>query len=305
MFGPVLLQEFGTIVTFGARQQAAYLRALLPASWQAGANGFLWWCLRDISSTNQPYTKNAFESTLGLVDANDKVKPGLESFLEFAKAVQAWPAPAPAATAIGLYYPKHYYPRDNPNSPGNQPRTVARGFCVANYMLQQLGHATRIVRGDQPLPADLPTLIIAGARLDAAEAQALNHWVRAGNTLVWHAPDPFSWGLEYNELIGAKPVDYRSAQPIEFRAFGQMWPCANFAQAIRIEVEPDTATVLARATDGLPVLIQRRIGAGTVITVLPQVDETIADLAGDRPARDRWLAYYRGLLDLADTAAIR
>ena len=55
----------------------------------------------------------------------------------------------------------------------------------------------------------------------------------------------------------------------------------------------------ARDTDGLPVLLRHRVGDGTVGTVLPNVDETIAQLAANRPARDRWLAYYRGLLELA------
>jgi hypothetical protein len=300
-FGPVLLQEFGTILTFGSRQQDAYLRALLPATWQAGANGFLWWCLRDISSANQPYTKHAFESALGLVDAHDQIKPGLEYFLEFAKEAQSLPAPTPSADAIGLYLPKQYYSRDNPNSTDNQPRDVARGLCVANYLLQQLGHTTCIIRGDQPLPADVHTLVIAGAHLGADEAAALEPWVRAGNTLVWHAPDPFNWAAEYNQLIGAKPVDYRGVRPIEIQAFGHTWPCASFLREMRVEAEPTTATVIARDTDGLPVLLRRRVGAGTVVTVLPHVDETIAQLAADRPARDRWLAWYRDTLELAQS----
>jgi hypothetical protein len=300
-FGPVMLQEFGTILTAGARQQDAYLRALLPAAWQAGANGFLWWCLRDISSANQPYTKHAFESTLGLVDDAGKVKPGLEYFVQFAQEVQAWPAATTPADAIGLYLPKQYYSRANPHSTDNEPRLVARGLCVANYMLQQLGHATRVVRGDQPLPADVRTLFIAGAHLGADEARALVAWVRGGGTLLWHAPDPFNWAAEYNQLIGAKPVDYRGARPIEINAFGQAWHCASFPRNLRLEVEPDTATVMARDTDGLPVLLRRRLGPGTVITGLPMVDETIASVATDRAARDRWLACYRGMLELAQS----
>ena len=298
-FGPVLLQEFGTILTFGPKQQDTYLRALLPAAWQAGANGYLWWCFRDITSALQPYTKHAFESTLGLVDAHGQIKPGLEYFLQFAKEIQTRPAPAPAADAIGLYLPKQYYSRDNPHGTDNQPRDLARGLCVANYLLQQLGHTTRIVRGDQPLPADLHTLVIAGAHLGADEATALEPWVRAGNTLLWHAPDPFNWAAEYNQVIGAKPVDYRGARPIEIHAFGQAWHCESFPRNMRVEVETTTAVVMARDTDGVPVLLRRRVGPGTVITVLPDVDENIARLSADRAARDRWLACYRGSLELA------
>jgi endo-1,4-beta-mannosidase len=35
-YGPVMLQEFGTIVTFGKAQQESYLHGMLPAAWEAG-----------------------------------------------------------------------------------------------------------------------------------------------------------------------------------------------------------------------------------------------------------------------------
>jgi endo-1,4-beta-mannosidase len=40
-FGPVLAQEFGTIVTFGVEQGERYLRAMLPACWEAGQRLFV------------------------------------------------------------------------------------------------------------------------------------------------------------------------------------------------------------------------------------------------------------------------
>jgi hypothetical protein len=97
-FGPVMVQEFGTICTFGQRQQDSYLRAILPACWRAGANGFLWWCLRDIHAAVQPYLNNGFEGTLGLVDAQDRIKPGLEYFIEFAHDVGRAVSPPPPLT---------------------------------------------------------------------------------------------------------------------------------------------------------------------------------------------------------------
>ena len=72
-FGPVLLQEFGTIVTGGPTQQRSYLEGMLERSWQAGANGLLWWCMRDIPARITPYATGCFEGTLGLVDAQDRV----------------------------------------------------------------------------------------------------------------------------------------------------------------------------------------------------------------------------------------
>ena len=87
-YGAVMLQEFGSILTAGVEQQDLYLRRMLPACWESGANGFLWWCLRDIRSKAHPYQTNGFEGTLGLVDDQGRVKPGLEYFLEFSTSVR-------------------------------------------------------------------------------------------------------------------------------------------------------------------------------------------------------------------------
>jgi hypothetical protein len=87
VFSPLMVQEFGTIVTFGAEQQEIYLRAILAACWEAGAKDYLWCCLHDITADVHPYLKHRFESTLGLVDSQDRVKPGLEVYVEFARSL--------------------------------------------------------------------------------------------------------------------------------------------------------------------------------------------------------------------------
>lgn len=296
-FGPVMVQEFGTIVTFGAEQQDHYLRALLPACWEAGANGFLWWCLRDIAADVHPYLGHRFESTLGLVDAEDRVKPGLEYFVEFAHSLRDRPAPAAPAGAVGIYWPRHYYPHDNPLNPGNRPRQVARWLVVANYLLRQIGYTTRIVRGDQPLPGDVQTLIIPGVMLDALEVQALGAWVRAGHNLIWHGLDPVNWGHEYVRLLGARPVDYRALHPAHIHAFGATWTLDHYPRDMRVEIVPDDATVLARDQDGLPVLLTHQAGEGRVTFALPIVEASVADVASERHQRNRWQMWYSALLE--------
>src|SRR5690606_28650864 len=88
-FGPVMLQEFGTVLTSAAAapHADAYLRAILPACRAAGANGWLWWCFKDIPARVHPYVKNHFERQFGQVDAEGRGKPGLEYFVEFAREV--------------------------------------------------------------------------------------------------------------------------------------------------------------------------------------------------------------------------
>jgi hypothetical protein len=295
-FGPVLAQEFGTIVTFGAEQQDRYLRAMLPACWEAGAGGFLWWCLRDITANVHPYVKNSFEGTLGLVDGQDQVKPGLEYFVEFAHSLPGRPASDALSGEVGLYWPKHFYLRDDPENPGNDPRQLSRQMIVAHFLLQQLGHRVRIVRGDQALDPTLPVLVIPGALLGADEAEALEAWVRAGKRLLWHGPDPVNWGHAYIHLLGARPVDYRAARPASINLWGEAWTLGGYPHGMRVEVAPTTAQVLARDEGGLPVVLANRVGQGSVIYTIPLVEDAIAGDAGDRERRDRWGRWYEATL---------
>jgi hypothetical protein len=300
-FGPVMVQEFGTIVTFGAVQQDTYLRAILPACWDAGANGFLWWCLRDVHASVHPYLKHRFESTLGLVDDQDAVKPGLEYYVEFARTLPERPMPvvhggAPE-NAVGLYWPRHYYPRDAPRNPGNHPRQLSRWLVMANYCLRQLGYSTRVIRGDLALSAEPKTMIIPGSMLDALEVQALEEWVRLGGNLIWHGPDPANWGHEYIRLLGAKPVDYRASHPARFEAFGKEWTMGAYPRHMRVELVAEKAVVLTRDQDGLPMLLSHSAGQGRIVYALPIVEASAAEVSDDRQARDRWMHWYAGILD--------
>ena len=291
-FGPVLVQEFGTLVTFGRQQQDRYLRAALPACWEAGANGFLWWCLRDIPARVHPYVKGRVESTLGLVDAHDRVKPGLEYVVEFGHSLDSRPKPEPPSGDVGLYFPRHFYQREDQQNPGNVPDRLSRWMLVVNFMLRELGHAVRMVRGDLPLDPGVHTLVVPGARLGSDEVEALAAWVSAGNQLVWHGIDPHGWGHECTRLLGARPVDYRAARAAHVAAFGDVWAFADYPRGVRAEVVPGGAKVVTRDEAGLPVLLTNKLGQGVVIYALPLVEETIAQVAGDRDQRDRWRTWY-------------
>src|SRR5690606_2325896 len=105
-FGPVMLQEFGSILSAHPERADGYLRAMLPSCWRAGANGFLWWCFRDIHADVHPYVKNHFESELGLVDENRQVKPSLRYFVEFIREFSRTnqPPESDARPVAGLYW---------------------------------------------------------------------------------------------------------------------------------------------------------------------------------------------------------
>ena len=296
-FGPVMVQEFGTIVTFGARQQRAYLEGILPKCWDAGANGFLWWCMRDITANVYPYTGHGFEGTLGLFDAQDRVKPGLEYYLEFGQSLATRPAPSLAADTIGLYFPRQWYNRNVPGAV-NTPGQMNKHLVMANYLLESLGRSTTIVRGDRPLPAHIKTIIIPGVFMNLPDTAALDAWVRAGGRLIWNGPDPVNWGPAYIEMLGARPVDYRATLPAEIEAGGKTWQLRHYPRDMRVELEMTTATVLARdSKTALPAVLRNALGKGTVVTCLNQVERTLADLGEHREVRDGWAAFYAWLLE--------
>lgn len=295
--GPVMLQEFGTIATFGVLQQDAYLRGMLPQAWDAGANGFLWWCLKDIHAKVYPYMTNGFEGTLGLVDDQGKVKPGLEYFITFARSLPLRPAPDVRTVDTAIYLPESYYPREAPEGLPNQPRLLARGITIAGHLLKVLGIQVQMLRGGQPIPRRIRTMVIPGALISPREAVALHAWVANGGRLIWHGPDPVNWGPDYINFLGAVPVDYRPARELRVTAFGDEWTVADFPRGMVTEVEPRGAQVLASDHAGRPALLTRAIGQGKVIFALASIEESVARVAADRAARDRWAGFYAGILD--------
>ncbi|OPZ31245.1 MAG: Cellulase (glycosyl hydrolase family 5) [Lentisphaerae bacterium ADurb.BinA184] len=295
--GPVMVQEFGTLVTAGAASQEAYLRAVLPAAWEAGANGFLWWCLRDIRSRAYNYLRAGMESTLGLVDDQDRVKPGLQPFIAFARDVQSWPAPE-RRPATCLYWPRHYYSRETPANVGNDPRSVHNRMLSAYHQLSLNGTACGHVRGGQPFPEHVRTIVIAGCHLDADEAAALAKWVEAGGRLLWHAPFWHEWGPDLARLLGARPADFRLQRRCRVTAFGATWPFEwwHTPEECRLELHPEGAVPIGADETGFPFVWRHDLGAGRVLFCLASVEEAILNALPDLVARDRWAGWYAGAL---------
>jgi hypothetical protein len=245
-----------------------------------------------------PYLRSGFEELLGLVDAQDRPKPGVEFFLEFAREVQTALPPLPPADPVGLYFPAHYYLRGEPANPGNDPRVVARALTAANFLLRQLDRKTRIVRGDQPLDPALRTLLVPGAIPDGEEAERLEAWVRAGGRLIWHGVEPMKWGHVYARLLGARPVDYRAPLKARVEAFGEAWSFERHAGGVRVELRPEGAQALARDQHGLPVLLCHELGAGRIVYSPLRIEDEFAAVSGDRAARAPWVKWYAGILAL-------
>lgn len=297
-FGPVIVQEFGTLFT-GGTCATDYLQAVLPACREAGANGFLWWCLRDITASGHPYDKNAFEGGMGLVDRDDRVKPALQCFLDFAAGLAEQPVRATPRADLALYWPEHYYPRDNPLNPGNEPRVLSRRLAIAHFALGALGHRVGVIRGDLPLDRVPPRILfVTGAALTAREAGALIAWVRHGGRLVWHGPDATTWGAAAATLAGAEAIDFLAPRATAVKAFGTKWDLVSFSRDVFPGVSPRSARVVARDRNRRPVILVNDLGRGRVVTCLAQPDNQCAAVSDDRLARARWLRWYSGMLRL-------
>lgn len=107
--------------------------------------------ITDIIYNGYPYNTNPIEHHLGLVFANDTVKPGYEYYVSFANDIikGAVPIPpSPSSSVIGIYWPSEvchlhsgfffsslylrnkYYFRDTINNPGNNAGDSSRRALI-------------------------------------------------------------------------------------------------------------------------------------------------------------------------------
>ena len=295
-FGPVMLQDISIRPSIGGKQPEAFLRSILNASWDAGANGFLWCLLRDIPTIGPASTHHPINGNIGLLDETGAVKPGLQYFVDFAHTVAELGRPRISTNFVGIYLPKHFYPRDNPENCSNTPVDVIRSAVMANYHLRKIGYETHIVRGDKPINPRLRTIFVTGANLRPDEAVALTEWVESGGRLIWHGPDPLNWGPEYCKLLGARPVDYRAATEVIVPFNGLEWKFDSFPRNLRVQVDSLTCNFLASDDRGVPVVLRNSLGTGAVICALPKIDESAAAITHLPLSRDRCTTWYEGML---------
>lgn len=282
-FGPVLVQEFGTIATFGAGEQRAYLKGVLERAWRAGANGFLFWCWKDFTAQRHPYDKGGIEKTLGLVDARGKVKPGLEVFVEFARELTSsrrGRPPSAVPRMVHLLLPREWYWRSNQRNPGNRPEVQFEQYAGADSILDELGWNAAVTREPH---GRIPS-IIPGAALRDDEIAGLVPKVRAGLRLLWWGLNFYAWGPACRELVGAEVVDFYPDHPASFSWNRKKWTLPGFPYETMAVVRPLRETeVLIADRQQRPLLLRKRIGRGEVWTLLPRCATSVhPNVAGER-----------------------
>lgn len=284
-YAPVILQEFGVLGAKSPAEQSAYLEALLPACWEAGANGFLWWCLRDFDESIPPYTTFGFEAQLGLVDSSGAVKAGHEPFMEFGRTLADRQGPKQPDALI--YIPEVPYQAEVPDRGGNDPNVLYPRMAAAFHALCQCGVRPALSRH----PVDGLPLFIIGAKLTLDELARLRAWVEAGGRLVYHGVPQQMWGPAQAELLGGEIADLRSPCPVS-TTYGGSLVLSHWPGGMIIQAWGNGAEVLSADSEGRPVVFRRQLALGEVVwtTALPE-DEILA--LGPIPAkRDRWVKWF-------------
>ncbi|MFM2090434.1 MAG: hypothetical protein RLZZ127_923 [Planctomycetota bacterium] len=284
--GPVLVQEFGPILGNDPARMRTWLERTLDGCRAAGANGFLWWCLRDIDARIHPYAKGGFEQRLGLLGGDGRPRPGSEPFWERLRAWTRDPQPPPApAGDVAIYWPSSRDGRDPARAVGNGPEALGRRLLACWHALRQAGRTPVIARHDRPLP-DLP-LVNPGAAVPIDEARALAAWVRGGGRLLWHGIDHATIGPDMEGLLAARPIDHRLPGLMELPTAAGPLTVDAFPRRVCTELDPLAGEVLARDGRGIPAAVLAANGAGRILWTPALVDEAGTDPAR-RPALAAW-----------------
>jgi hypothetical protein len=319
-FGPSFMQEWGTLVTGGVRQQDAYLRKVLPESLGNGVCGWLYWCMRDIDGNKSaPYNTTGLETALGLFGADDKIKPGLTYYADFAREVAKMTAanndktlPEDDPDAVGLYVPLHYYEDGDTANPGNKPAEQSGHATLAYTLLRSLGESTRVVRGDKLVPTgrELKVLVVTSSNLVASEINSLDAYVKSGGKLIWHglSTSYFTGDAKAaaESLVGANFASSLKVAPLQVTFGGKAWHLppnaylqSNMSSAPLLgELRPATQAWYSSGATRAPMLLlsRRPTGGGAVLASVAAVDAITLRLMGQTAPRDVWAGWFRRAL---------
>lgn len=274
-FGPVMVQEFGSILTGGIAEQETYFQAVLPACAAAGANGFLWWCFRDIHAGIEPYESIGMEKRLGLVDASGKVKRGLEGVLEFMQNfARSGPAQSPNKPEVHLLLPDPYY--SNPLwARGNRLERHAPRLIAAEALFRELGWRTSYCS-----PSDLPEgrmVYNPGAVLAESQATTILNWVQNGGQystsgILWN-----SWGPAHCALLGGEPVDLRRSGKVETRWNHDVRSLLTTNSWLIVRLDSSARSHILATCNDQPCAWSVQHGSGMSMVCLPSIEETWLD----------------------------
>lgn len=289
----VLVDELGS---YGCDEATAarYLRATAHSAFAAGAVGTTVWCWQDFTTERKPYALRPNERFVGLVDADGRLKPAMDSYRAFAERVTGELAgfrPAPAAVGVLL-----------PEGDGGDAAYLATGESgdaaafYAHVLLQRAHLPYEFAAADA---LDRHTLVVCPSvsHLGLPDQQRLEAYVQGGGTLLYTTGDLLhAFGGE--NLFGVRVRDFTldTSAMDSFTWQGVRYPVARPAGQTPV-IDATTADVLAEFPGGTPALTRHRFGRGTAYYLNAPLEASLN--APYRLADAPWHLLYAGLAQAA------
>ena len=252
---PCMMEEIGTMGPMMCSNEAAasFIRLNLLSGWANGSEGLLWWCANEQTNLRtSPFAENMIERELGLFDKTGSPKPVVAELRRFVRFLQNVPE-LPKAKEDAVCILTHDQ---------DQWGVAYMTWCLA----KQAGMTLRFVWCEDPLPDAKLYMMPSVSGIDVislSQYEALQEKVRRGATLYISNDDGVLSGFE--ALTGMQVADsgiYEDRRTVTVD--GKEIP---FTRKVRYELQPTTAKVLYRDSEGDAAVSKHCLGEGIVYYV--------------------------------------
>lgn len=253
---PALMQEIGHFSNMLSNDEmsADWMRVNLFSGWANGSIGLLWWCGHDqLHLKNPPNSWSMTENELGLLREDYSQKPVAKEMKKFSETISNLPfGELPKRTAADAVYIV-------PNMGSGYAYTAEAAYILA----KQAGFDLTFCYGEDKLPdSDLyiipPHLFWSGITINLIDE--LIERVSNGATILVTSNEGFYARSE--ELFGLRSNGVIRSTGTTTADFGGY--TLPFSYGMKYLMEPLTAEVLARDTDGTVIFSVNKLGKGKV-----------------------------------------
>jgi endo-1,4-beta-mannosidase len=276
---PVVLEEFGcSSCQAGEAEQAAYWAENVYAAIGVGAAGALGWCFSDFALSHEaPYSHHAFELGFGVTHADGTPKPVGAMLQEAGRLVAALPwaeveAQTPRAALVRPSYLETTYPFS-----WEERSRMVHGQLQAYAMARKAGLEVAVLPESSSF-ADCDLILVPSTQkllaptwerlLARAQHGATVYWSYFGGDYDFHQG---MWCHRFEQLTGCRhrlrygvpdlPPPRLTARGDGLRLDVHTDVGGPFARA-RLPIEPTSAAVVAKDSEGRPALCRQAIGRG-------------------------------------------
>jgi hypothetical protein len=273
-------------MTGGETEKAAFARTALFSNWAHDCMGTLWWCAYDqLSFLYPPYNYASVENELGLIGEDRRPKPVLGELNAFSSFIDKLPfkvLPPRSTEAVCLL------------TEGQDTWGVAYSSFI---LAKQAGFDFRFQKAGQPL-ADAPLYLLPS--LKGIDPFKKDYWyqllgkVKAGATLYMSLDDAYL--PTFNEPLGVEVRTNTKRRDNLLFAAKLLGDSLKFSAAAerKLSINPKQATVLAKESDGNPVLLQTTYGKGRIYLLTFPLEQNLAGQPGTfDPAQPAYANIYR------------